>query len=54
MHTTTALDMRALDIHLLKPRLPTDVAFGLENSKENKKNYIEYILDLKYEKRSTL
>lgn len=28
-----------------KPRLPIDVAFGLENSKENK-NYNEYILDI--------
>lgn len=30
-----------------KPRLPIDVAFGLENNEENKENYNEYILDLK-------
>lgn len=30
-----------------KPRLPAEAAFGLENSEENKKNYNEYILDLK-------
>lgn len=30
-----------------KLRLLIDVVFGLENSEENKKNYNEYILNLK-------